>query len=167
MSDIDKTSHIIKKYQNISENFGLEVTEMVEEMTSVIEEKKTANAIAPIQSVSTSLLIEDFTFVRSTLLEAIEDGKNVLKAFSNELLEEGTDAKPGILMGYSELMVSINQNIKLLVSIYKEIVKTEVEINKSVASKPNEQGQQGNIYINNNFVSTTSDIIAKYSKGTF
>lgn len=164
--EIDKTSHIIKKYQNLSENFGLEVSEMVAEMTEVVEEKKQKVVSSPIESVTTSMLIEDFTFVRKTLLGAIEDGNNVLKSFSNELLEEGTDVKPGILTGYSELMISINQNIKLLVSIYKDIVKTEVEIHKSKNLLP-EKENSGNIYINNNFVSTTSELVSKYSKGAY
>ena len=167
---IDKTSSIISKYQNLADNFGLDVEEMVEEMTEAIENKtKTPtlinNSDNAIEVVTKSALMEDFTTVRKVLLEAIEDGKNVLKAFATELQMEGTDTKPGVLTGYSEVMISVNQNIKLLVGIYKDIVKTEVEMHKAKTLLPKEdEPPKGNVYIQNNFVSTTSDIISKYSK---
>ena len=168
---IDKTSSIITKYQNLADNFGLDVEEMVEEMSESINEKKSSLANVDINNnievVTKKILIEDFAVVRKVLLEAIEDGRSVLKAFATELQMEGTDTKPGILSGYSELMISVNQNIKLLIGIYKDIVKTEVEMHKAKTSLPKTDEPTGNTFIQNNFISTTSDLISKYSKGSF
>jgi hypothetical protein len=164
--ELSKTSHIISKYQNLAENFGLDVEDMVSEMTEVIEHKKAE--IVPsteLEVVKKSLLLEDFTYVRKVLLESIEDAKTVLKEFTLEIQAEGVDVKPGILSGYSELMLSVNQNIKLLVGIYKDIVKTEVEMYKAKQSLPKEEDTQGNVFIQNNYVTSTADIVAKYAKG--
>lgn len=169
----EKTNSIISKYQNIADNFGLDVIDMVDEMAEVVEEKQKSLKIPDninnntIEVVSKQVLMEDFNIVRKILLEAIEDGRAVLKTFANELQMEGTDAKPGILTGYSEVVLSVNQNIKLLIGIYKDIVKTEVEMHKAKQILPKEDEPKGNVYIQNNFVSTTSDLISKYSKGVY
>lgn len=163
---IDKTSNIITKYKNLANNFGLDVEEMVDEMTEVVESKTSSSVVSGIEVIKKEALREDFVTCRQILLDSIKDARDIIRVFSQEIKTEGVDVKPGILTGYSEIMNSINQNIKLLMSIYKDIVKTEVDMHKANSILPTEpEDDKKNIYIQNNYITSTADIMAKYKKG--
>ena len=164
-NEIDKTSHIITKYQNLANNFGLEVEAMVDEMTEVVDSKTEIVHSTGIDVVTKNHLREDFHLFRKILIDSIQEARDILRVFALEIKTEGVEVKPGILTGYSEIMNAVNQNAKLLINIYKDIVKIEVDMHKANSILPEEEDKKGNVYIQNNIIASTADIMSKYTKG--
>jgi hypothetical protein len=105
--------------------------------------------------IKTSLLKEDFMTIRETLLSTVKSGRLILQSVADELLISDSERKAQMITSFAELTNAVNQSLKLLSSIYKDIVQVQKEI-------MNFGKQEGPNTVNNtqnNFISSTHDII--------
>jgi hypothetical protein len=161
---IKRGEQLANKLDKIAASF--DITESaVDEMDTYISESLPAEIVfeenpivlsnETIESViQIGLLKEDFAFIRETILSTVKSGRLIIQSLSDELLLTDSERKSSMISSFAELTNAVNQSLKLLSSIYKDIVHVQKEImNLSSA----ESGVVNNTQ--NNFISTTSDII--------
>ena len=109
--------------------------------------------------IKVSLLKDDFHTIRETLLSTVKSGRLILQSVADELLISDSERKSQMITSFAELTNAVNQSLKLLSSIYKDIVQVQKEIMNF--DKP-EQGIVHNTQ--NNFISSTADILKLLEK---
>jgi predicted DNA-binding protein YlxM (UPF0122 family) len=71
------------------------------------------------------MLRTDFMSARSTLIDNLENGRNVLNAVNSKLTMFDDDiANAELVSAFATLMKTINDSTKLLIGLYKDIVQT-------------------------------------------
>jgi len=107
--------------------------------------------------IEISILKEDFNNIRTTLLSTVKNGRLILQSVADELLTSDSERQSEMISSFAELTNAVNQSLKLLSSIYKDIIFVQKEIinfNKIEEPKTINNTQ-------NNFILSTAEIIKK------
>ena len=148
---------------DIAESSVEEVAELVEER-SPVEVQFNNNPIevesteVVEQIIQLDILREDFQTIRTTLLDTVKNGRLIVQSLADEMLTTDTERKASMITSFAELTTAINQSLKLLSSIYKEIVTVQKELH-NFNNVDNGSGQTVHNTQNNFFTGSTADII--------
>ena len=156
-----------KKYLNLMKEFDVESDSMEKNIeiieTEILEDltpeqyKKNKQSI-----INTKILIEDFDIIRKTLKDNIKSISTLITRLGNELtVTNSDDINPDMLKGYSDLIKSNNQSMKLLIENYEKIAKIQTEVKKFMSNEEEiSNNKEPTKTINNNvFVGSTKDLI--------
>lgn len=166
---IKRGEQLAKKLDKIASQFDI-AESAVEDMDEYISESLPAEVTFeknPIELptevvesvIKVSLLKEDFHTIRETLLSTVKSGRLILQSLADELLISDSERKSQMITSFAELTNAVNQSLKLLSSIYKDIVQVQKEIMNF--DKP-ETGTVHNTQ--NNFISSTAGILKLLEK---
>jgi hypothetical protein len=177
----NKNSKLIQELNNISSTFGIaedisgDFTKHIEAKNEIIKTNLTeivSNDVFDVletdnvtkEIVAMNTLQQDFQLIRETLLETIQNGRQILNALTDGLLMSGEDISPDMLESYSILISSVNTSTKLLSSSYKDVFDTQIKIMKLVGDTKKEESSSNNTTTNNILITTTGDFIKKFKK---
>jgi transcriptional regulator with PAS, ATPase and Fis domain len=163
--NIKRGEQLAKKLDKISSAF--DITESsVDEMNTYISEAlpmETTFETNPIELetevvesvIKLSLLKEDFHTIRETLLSTVKSGRLILQSLADELIISDSERKSSMITSFAELTNAVNQSLKLLSAIYKDIISVQKDI-LTLDSKDSPSTVHNT---QNNFISSTADII--------
>lgn len=114
-------------------------------------------------------LKKDFAMIRSNVIAIINKGQHILEECSHLDL---ADMKAGQLEALANLQKTLGENIKLLVSVYKDIVSVEQQKKTMLTSQINneEENNKGGMQVNGTvnqqfiFAGNTSDLIRAFNQ---
>jgi hypothetical protein len=108
-------------------------TELVQEMTEVIEEFEIAeptpvvvaelvSSEKPVEVFTLEILKSDFMLIRNNIMKLVADGQRTLSSAS---VIDVSDLKASTIQALAGLQVAIGGNLKMLIDSYKIIVEIE------------------------------------------
>jgi len=163
-----------KKFMSLCDVFEIDAGEMEENMLK--EKEKTLKAITPehykeeievTSIIETDDLMFDFTLIRKNLRNNIQSTSTLLEKFGEDLgSSHAEDVSGQMLLGYSELIKSVNTSMKLLIDSYSSVAKTQTEIkklislNKDLDEKNSEADETSSVTNIVNFVGTPAEMLA-------
>jgi hypothetical protein len=163
--NIKRGEQLAKKLDKITSAFDItesSVDNMNDYVTEILpaEKKFESNPIEldteVVESViKLSLLKEDFHTIRETLLSTVKSGRLILQSLSDELIISDSERKSSMITSFAELTNAVNQSLKLLSAIYKDIIHVQKEI-MHIGK------EEGPGVVNNNqtnIISSTADIL--------
>lgn len=149
MSEIKtKSEKLAEKFNlitsKISESIGnadalmVDAEDISDEVNEIIEEipQEELNVPEVSEIINLQNLLEDFKYVRQTLKENTELGKNMLKAMGSEL---ECEPNPKMLESYALLQGTLTDNLKLFLQSYKDISNVMMNISKIANKNPTTQ----------------------------
>jgi len=127
----------MKKLNKLEEKLNI-ATDLISELSAVVEdiesdtlpeltEVSTESSPEDIKIFTIESLKSDFILVRNNVIKLINSGQRVLDAVS---LVDVSDLKASQLQAISGLQSTLGNNLKMLISIYKEIADIETSRNK-------------------------------------
>ncbi len=131
----------MKSLNKLEEKFNI-ANNLVEELSSVVEDLEfdnlpdlvsSPNEITlpqdtPVEVFSLDTLKSDFMLVRNNIIKLINTGQRILDAAS---VVDVSDLKASQLQALSDLQSTLGNNLKMLISTYKEIADIETSRNKA------------------------------------
>lgn len=145
-----KLARLEKKF-NVATELIQELTDDVETLPVVVDEKEEKSE----DVFSMSTLKTDFLLVRNNVLKLVNTGQRVLDTAS---LIDVSDLQANQLKALSDMQVAIGGNLKLLISIYKEIAEIEKMRIKEVSKTETTQNvNNGNVTNNQIMFSGSSN----------
>jgi hypothetical protein len=164
--NIKRGEQLAKKLDKITATFDItesSVYNMNDYISEILpaEQKFVSNPIEldtdVVESViKLSLLKEDFHTIRETLLSTVKSGRLILQSLSDELIISDSERKSSMITSFAELTNAVNQSLKLLSSIYKDIIHVQKEIMQF--GKDEGPGVVNNSQTNN-IIASTADIL--------
>lgn len=154
-----KATAIQDRLSKISSNFEmLEVTaeEMTVEVEKDVKEVKALSTITASDMFQLDILYQDFSSIRSTLINTVNQGKVVIDTITQEIVCNPTDAE--MVASYSQLISVVNNSMKLLGTTYKDIGEIILKIRK-IEEVQSESPQSVTNIQNNFYAESTADII--------
>jgi len=145
---------------NMEKNINIVETEIIKDLKPIHYQEE-----AIIESIiDTKNLIEDFTLIRTNLKTNIETVTIMLTKLGNEIsTSEAEDINPEILKGYSELIKSSNNSMKLLIDSYERVAKVQSEVKKFIKNIEDENNEGSTINTtnttNNVFIGSSKDLL--------
>jgi len=169
-----------KKFLSLCETFNIDADGMEENIIKMKEQQK--ELLTPefiknnedkeldlIDVISTDNLKQDISLIRDNLRANVKAIGTILGKYGDDLIASHADDVSGsVLMGYSELVKSHTNSMKLLMDIHKTSAQTLVELKKLVSQaevldSQNNQGNQGDITNNTNntinFIGTPQELL--------
>ena len=164
----DRADKLSAKINKITEKFdiadelmtsGDDLIDIVEEVTTDVE---LYTEVSPEEVINLKNMVDDFTFVRSTLKEIIENGRRVLTTITMELLEADSETRASLIMSFAELNNALSNNMKLYTNSYKDISTVLLNLDKMKQSQPEPSKNITNhVTINTSESISTLDLIAR------
>jgi len=111
-----------------------------------------------VDAISLDNMVQDFSYVRSTLKENTDNARRVLNSITLELLSADDDKKASLIMSFAELNKAVTDNMKLYVSSYKDISNVLINLDKLSKGKTEPDSKTGTT------VYSTVDIIKEIGK---
>lgn len=162
-----KMNNITNKFKenlDIAEDMdvtGNDIIEFVENKTK--ELPQTLDDTSYLELINLNTLLQDFDYIRKTLRENAEQGRNIIKSLSIDITASDPEELAGLITSYAELNKSITDTLKLFIQAYKDIstIITNLEKVKSGFNKTTNNLNITNISENpaENLIATTADII--------
>lgn len=169
---------VAKKFDSLSDAFGVSSEEMVDDLNNMIQETK-KEAIAYKQkgyelseevrasAFSIDQLTNHFGVMIETLTSSLQDGRAIQKKFTDEMLMVSIeDISPTVLMGYSEVMKAVTKQVETISKIYREVAETQVKLKGYLKEEKMvddaESAKGGTTNIQNNYILSTQDLINKF-----
>lgn len=139
-----------KKFENLEKKFGM-VTDVLEELEiEVVEEHPLQVVTENTDNIfSIDSLKQDFVMVRDNIIKLVTTGQRILDTAS---ILDVSDMKASQLQALAEMQTTIGNNLKLLISIYKEITDIEKSRSKNEVPNTSQVANVGVINNNNNIV---------------
>ena len=169
-------ANLAAKLDKISENFDI-AESCADGLAEVLEEQYPMDVLAEvvddeendIDLINVKYLRKDFSTIRAILLDTIEKGRIVISNLTDEMLATEDGTKAGVISAYSELVATVNNSAKLLITTYKEVAEVQQKLidreNKTDVALLGTPGvvniQQNNIVMNK----STSDLIKELTQG--
>jgi len=152
-----------KKFENLEKKLNI-ATSLVSELTEEVEDlpELTISSDVPAEIQETvftlDLLKTDFMLIRNNILKLVSTGQRVLDTAS---VLDVTDMKASQLQALSEMQSTIGNNLKLLISIYKDIAEIEKLRIKEAAKQQTQANVNMGTVVNNNIVysGSTTDLL--------
>ena len=162
-----KMNNITNKFKenlDIAEDMdvtGNDIIEFVENKTK--ELPQSLDDTSYLELINLNTLLQDFDYIRKTLRENAEQGRNIIKSLSIDITASDPEELAGLITSYAELNKSITDTLKLFIQAYKDIstIITNLEKVKSGFNKTTNNLNITNISENpaENLIATTADII--------
>ena len=159
--DITQANILAGKLDKLNEFFDI-TTSTVDEISKHLETIDTDIEVIDDSEdiVTINMLRQDFEFIRTTLMDTVRSGKQVISKLSLEIeIEEGGNGN--LISSYAELIGVVNNSLKLLSTTYKDIV----DMNIKLKAKPkNGDTKIGGDVTVNNINASVNDIVAALSR---
>ena len=162
-----KMNNITNKFKenlDIAEDMdvtGNDIIEFVENKTK--ELPHSLDDTSYLELINLNTLLQDFDYIRKTLRENAEQGRNIIKSLSIDITASDPEELAELINSYAELNKSITDTLKLFIQAYKDIstIITNLEKVKSSFNKTTNNLNITNISENpaENLIATTADII--------
>ena len=162
-----KMNNITNKFKenlDIAEDMdvtGNDIIEFVENKTK--ELPQSLDDTSYLELINLNTLLQDFDYIRKTLRENAEQGRNIIKSLGIDITASDPEELAGLITSYAELNKSITDTLKLFIQAYKDIstIITNLEKVKSGFNKTTNNLNITNISENpaENLIATTADII--------
>ena len=162
-----KMNNITNKFKenlDIAEDMdvtGNDIIEFVENKTK--ELPQTLDDTSYLELINLNTLLQDFDYIRKTLRENAEQGRNIIKSLGIDITASDPEELAELINSYAELNKSITDTLKLFIQAYKDIstIITNLEKVKSGFNKTTNNLNITNISENpaENLIATTTDII--------
>ena len=162
-----KMNNITNKFKenlDIAEDMdvtGNDIIEFVENKTK--ELPQSLDDTSYLELINLNTLLQDFDYIRKTLTENAEQGRNIIKSLSIDITASDPEELAELINSYAELNKSITDTLKLFIQAYKDIstIITNLEKVKSGFNKTTNNLNITNISENpaENLIATTADII--------
>ena len=162
-----KMNNITNKFKenlDIAEDMdvtGNDIIEFVENKTK--ELPQSLDDTSYLELINLNTLLQDFDYIRKTLRENAEQGRNIIKSLSIDITASDPEELAELINSYAELNKSITDTLKLFIQAYKDIstIITKKEKVKSGFNKTTNNLNITNISENpaENLIATTADII--------
>ena len=140
---------------------GNDIIEFVENKTK--ELPQSLDDTSYLELINLNTLLQDFDYIRKTLRENAEQGRNIIKSLSIDITASDPEELAELINSYAELNKSITDTLKLFIQAYKDIstIITNLEKVKSGFNKTTNNLNITNISENpaENLIATTADII--------
>ena len=172
----DKTLREAKKFLGLIEAFdttadGLE-DNLIKEKEKINKELEIIDDIPEVLNstlISSDELLSDFVLVRQSLRDDIIATRILLKKLSEDMSGTHADDLSGaMVMAYAELKKGNVTSMKLLMDSYSSVAETQLKVKKLITEiqsiENQEDTESGTINVQNNFIGTTADILAKLKK---
>ena len=104
---------------------GTDIIDCVEEHTQDVELFQDK-----IDTINLQIMVDDFSFVRDTLRETIENGRKVLNSVTLDLLDSEDDKRASLILSFAELNKAVTDSSKLYMGSYKEISNILLNLDK-------------------------------------
>lgn len=169
----DQNLREAKKYLGLIEAFDVSADGMEENLTkhkeeilqelSIIDDKPDEITTSIIESEE---LLDDFLLVRQSLRDDINATRVLLQKLSDDMSASHSDDLSGaMVMAYAELKKGNVTAMKLLIDSYSSVAETQLKVKKLITEikdlDDKENNENGTVNIQNNFIGTTADILAK------
>ena len=162
-----KMNNITNKFKenlDIAEDMdvtGNDIIEFVENKTK--ELPQSLDDTSYLELINLNTLLQDFDYIRKTLRENADQGRNIIKSLSIDITASDPEELAELINSYAELNKSITDTLKLFIQAYKDIstIITNLEKVKSGFNKTTNNLNITNISENpaENLIATTADII--------
>ena len=162
-----KMNNITNKFKenlDIAEDMdvtGNDIIEFVENKTK--ELPQSLDDTSYLELINLNTLLQDFDYIRKTLRENAEQGRNIIKSLSIDITASDPEELAELINSYAELNKSITDTLKLFIQAYKDIstIITNLEKVKSGFNKTTNNLNITNISENpaENLIATNADII--------
>lgn len=167
---------VAKRFDSLSEAFGISSEDMVEDINSMIEETK-REAVAykkqgyelteeiRASAFNIDQLTNHFGIMIETLTSSLQDGRAIQKKFTDEMLMVSIDdISPTVLMGYSEVMKAVTKQVETISKIYREVAETQMKLKGYLKNDKMEEDAKGGgtTNIQNNYILSTQDLINRF-----
>lgn len=162
-----KMNNITNKFKenlDIAEDMDVtsnDIIEFVENKTGNLPQ--TLDETSYLELINLNTLLQDFDYIRKTLRENSEQGRNIIKSLGVDITASDPEELAGLITSYAELNKSITDTLKLFIQAYKDIstIITNLEKVKNGFNKTTNNLNITNISENpsGNLISTTADII--------
>ena len=162
-----KMNNITNKFKenlDIAEDMdvtGNDIIEFVENKTK--ELPQSLDDTSYLELINLNTLLQDFDYIRKTLRENAEQGRNIIKSLSIDITASDPEELAELINSYAELNKSITDTLKLFIQAYKDIstIITNLEKVKSGFNKTTNNLNITNISENpaENLIATSADII--------
>lgn len=162
-----KMNNITNKFKenlDIAEDMdvtGNDIIEFVEDKTKDLPQ--TLDDTSYLELINLNTLLQDFDYIRKTLRENAEQGRNIIKSLGIDITASDPEELAELINSYAELNKSITDTLKLFIQAYKDIstIITNLEKVKSGFNKTTNNLNITNISENpsENLIATTADII--------
>ena len=162
-------TNLASKLDVIANNFNI-AESTLSELTKQVENNR------PIRPVESNELVEceledgnkllfrmddlesDFNTIRKGVTSNLTNAQNMSDTISLMITTEG-DIDSEALMAYSQLINTINQSMKLLITTYQDLIKIQESVKKFNSSTPEGPKQQT---VHNNFIAVnTAEILSQ------
>ena len=172
IEDNDKHFREANKFLGLIEAFELEAEGMEKNLVKHKEEINEKLKIVDIipEELNSSLiesdeLLKDFILVREGLRDDISATRILLKKISEDMSSShADDLSAAMVLSYAELKKGQVNSMKMLMESYSSVAKTQLDMKKLLSemkSIDDSQDKTGSINVQNNFIGTTADILAK------
>lgn len=162
-----KMNNITNKFKenlDIAEDMDVtsnDIIEFVESKTGNLPQ--TLDETSYLELINLNTLLQDFDYIRKTLRENSEQGRNIIKSLGVDITASDPEELAGLITSYAELNKSITDTLKLFIQAYKDIstIITNLEKVKNGFNKTTNNLNITNISENpsGNLIATTADII--------
>lgn len=162
-----KMNNITNKFKenlDIAEDMDVtsnDIIEFVENKTGNLPQ--TLDETSYLELINLNTLLQDFDYIRKTLRENSEQGRNIIKSLGVDITASDPEELAGLITSYAELNKSITDTLKLFIQAYKDIstIITNLEKVKNGFNKTTNNLNITNISENpsGNLIATTADII--------
>jgi hypothetical protein len=143
-------------------------TEILEDLEIIDEVPEELNS----SLIESDELLSDFILVRQSLRDDIKATRILLQKLSEDMSSSHADDLSGsMVMAYAELKKGNVTSMKLLMDSYSSVAKTQLDVKKLITEmksiEDKEESEEGSsVNIQNNFIGTTADVLAKLKGGS-
>jgi predicted transcriptional regulator len=177
--ETDKHYREAQKFLGLIEAFDIEAEGMEKNLqeakTEILEDLEVVDEVP--EELNSSLiesdeLLSDFILVRQSLRDDIKATRILLKKLSEDMSASHADDLSGsMVLAYAELKKGNVTSMKLLMDSYSSVAKTQLDVKKLITEMKSiedkeESDKEGSTYVQNNFIGTTADVLAKLKGGS-
>lgn len=141
-----------------------EVVEYIENKTPIIASSSSMPVVADQDTkIDVKHMFDDFDYIRKTIYENTECSRSLMELVAGNLLDEDSEATPGMIAAFADLNRTVMENMKLCIQSYKDLSTIMNNINAST-SKPEHVTNNVNFIGSDAVIANVNEIIDKLRK---